>query len=201
MKKEVGLFFLFKGRGLPGEPGEPGVPYGHRGRLRAWWAAWPESSGSRWVEECAEWRRCQTAWTSPGSHWPLKAGGLKHHRRFLSSRRGRTLPCLALKIRTEAYSVTQLLKGAVCNGSTGFVQTHLPVVHIQNSRPGYCGQRVLISSRQCFLTDRCYYSGGFMKSALLSFCLKAICSNILSSVASAPGSLDLQTTAGQSTKD
>lgn len=39
-----------------------------------------------------------------------------------------------------------------------------------------------------------------MKAPLLSFCLKAISSNILSSVASASGSLDLQRTREQRMK-
>lgn len=49
------------------------APCVRTGHPRALWAAWPESSCSTSAEECAGWRWCQTAWTSPGSHWPLKA--------------------------------------------------------------------------------------------------------------------------------
>lgn len=168
---------------------DPDLPYGHRGHLRALWAAWPESSGSRWAGECVEWRGCQTAWTFPGSHWPLKAGVFKECKCIYSRR---TLLTALRVVSSEPYSVTQLLKRAVCDGSTCFVQPYLPVVHVQNSWSSYCGESVSIASRRYFETDQFYYNRSSVKPSSLSFCLNAISSNILSSVASASGSLDLQ---------
>lgn len=57
----------------------------------------------------------------------------------------------------ETHSVTQLLKRAVCNGPTGFVQTDFPVVNIHNSRSCYCGEKHKVSTL-CDIKD-CHFCG------------------------------------------
>lgn len=88
-----------------------------------------------------------------------------------------------------AYPVTQLLKRTVCNGPAGFVQTHFPVVNIQDSRPCYCGE---VYKESTCITHARHRLNTHLNWNPLSFCLKAISSNIWSSVASASGSLVLQ---------
>lgn len=69
-KKSSGIFHCCV---LPGKK----IPCGRTAHQQVWWASWPVSSCWWSAEECVGWRWCRTAWTSPGSHWRLKAGGCK----------------------------------------------------------------------------------------------------------------------------